>query len=321
MNHSRRVNRSRNRSRRVNQSRNRSRRNNHKVNKRKHKGGGEPWSQEGHYRNFVLAVKKSDIGVIKQELIPGLETWLHQWTGENFKSIKNFTGDLVNQLDEHGNTLLHIIIESIIVGGFSPHSRSPPSPAEARAAAREAAAARAAAAAAEKEKINIAKILIRAGANLEAIDNDGSTPLHSASKANSTLLIAKTLIDEGANLEAVDNDGNTPLHIAIENKRSKVAEFLIKAGANIDAIEGDGNTPLHLAIIFKEQDIANMLINRGANLEAENENGKTPLQLAQENSMINLLNTEMEVSPVFTQGSSSSGAGEGTDTEEKYGLE
>lgn len=65
---------------------------------------------------------------------------------------------------------------------------------------------------------------------------------------------AQAALDGGANLEAVDSLGNTPLLEAIGNTNAgiasrarrcaKVAGLLIKRGANINAANNLGNTPL-----------------------------------------------------------------------------
>ena len=52
------------------------------------------------------------------------------------------------------------------------------------------------------EKIDIVKYLLEKGANTEAIDYEGKTPLHIARNIDT----AKYLVEKGADLEAKDND-------------------------------------------------------------------------------------------------------------------
>jgi hypothetical protein len=57
----------------------------------------------------------------------------------------------------------------------------------------------------------------------------------------------RRLIEEGANVDAVDEKGNTPLMHAIYNERLRVVKALIDAGANIKHTNDDGMTPEKLA--------------------------------------------------------------------------
>ena len=59
------------------------------------------------------------------------------------------------------------------------------------------------------------------------------TPLHLAAETNS-IDIARLLIDSGADIEAKDNDGLTPMHWAAETNSLDVVRLLIDRGANND---------------------------------------------------------------------------------------
>ena len=51
--------------------------------------------------------------------------------------------------------------------------------------------------------------------------------------------VAKMLLDAGANVNAVINNGNTPLHYASRNGHDKVAKMLLDAGANVNAVDSN----------------------------------------------------------------------------------
>ena len=98
------------------------------------------------------------------------------------------------------------------------------------------------------------------GANLEARDGWGKTPLHHAAEFSGTGPEVRALLAAGANIEARDEDGNTPLHLAAEyqffpeatnQERNSIAEEAIEAllegGANPNARNAAGRTPWDLA--------------------------------------------------------------------------
>ena len=77
--------------------------------------------------------------------------------------------------------------------------------------------------------------------NCKDQENDQKSPLHNAS-ANGNLKIVKALILLGAQVEAKDNFGKTPLHVA---SYADVAKCLIQNGAKMEAKDEDEQTPLH----------------------------------------------------------------------------
>lgn len=53
------------------------------------------------------------------------------------------------------------------------------------------------------------------------------------------------LIKNGANISLVENDGNTPLHFAARSGFNQIVLMLIESGADIDAINNKSRTALH----------------------------------------------------------------------------
>ena len=102
-------------------------------------------------------------------------------------------------------------------------------------------------------------------ANVEEPDLDG-WDLHRAAREN-RVDIARALIDRGAEVDARNENGWTPLHWAAWDNSLEVARLLLDRGAEIDARNELGNTPLYWATWGNSLDVARLLIERGANTD------------------------------------------------------
>ena len=127
--------------------------------------------------------------------------------------------------------------------------------------------------------VEIVELLIENGADVNAKDRIGSTPLHHAE----TMQIAKLLIAKGGDVNAKDKDGDTPLHHAASDK--EITKVLIENGADVNAKNEEGLTALHEASFsFADVDVAveivELLIAKGADVNAQDDDGSTPLDAA-----------------------------------------
>ena len=129
---------------------------------------------------------------------------------------------------------------------------------------------------------NIIKInkLIKEGADVNAIDTYGRTPLYLAATCEFNADVIKALINAGANVNATNNAGQTPLLVAARNRSLDVIKALIDAGADVNATDNAGKTPLHYAACCNNADVIKILINAGADVNAKNNAGQIPLHIA-----------------------------------------
>jgi hypothetical protein len=87
--------------------------------------------------------------------------------------------------------------------------------------------------------------LVEHGADLQAPDTHGYTPLHT--RARYWKSSVASLIALGADVHAMHRSG-TPLHVAAESFRAKNAELLIAAGADVNRKDERGYLPLELCL-------------------------------------------------------------------------
>ncbi len=131
-----------------------------------------------------------------------------------------------------------------------------------------------------KRTLDEIKKLLAQGADVNARDTMGVSPLHFAA-ARGDKEIAEHLISKGANVNAVDNIWkNTPLHTAARFGRSNIIEVLVSKGADLNAKYISGHTPLHVAAIEGNSEALKTLIIKGANINSQDKAGKTPLDWA-----------------------------------------
>lgn len=72
----------------------------------------------------------------------------------------------------------------------------------------------------------------------------------------------RELLKEGADQDATDEEGRTPLHFAAGYGELECVKALLDAGANIDALDNNQNTPLHYAAGYGQPESVKFLTER-----------------------------------------------------------
>ena len=148
----------------------------------------------------------------------------------------------------------------------------------------------------------IARALIEAGADIEAVCTLGERPLHLAATYGWTAVL-ETLLAAGAHTDAptaeVPNavwrmaspesatrvSRQTALMVAAREGAVDAVKMLLEAGAHLDARDSAGATPLHVAARpwWRENpSVVALLLAAGASRHARDAQGRTPRELAQE---------------------------------------
>ncbi len=102
------------------------------------------------------------------------------------------------------------------------------------------------------------------------------------------------MIERGANVNAADIQGNTPLHQAAGLDDGEMIETLLKHGAAINARNEPRATPLYHAVYVKAANAVRVLLKHGADASINGPNGLTPLELAEvleQRELVRLLTT------------------------------
>ncbi|KAK9874493.1 hypothetical protein WA026_002844 [Henosepilachna vigintioctopunctata] len=116
-------------------------------------------------------------------------------------------------------------------------------------------------------------------ADINAINEKGATPVHSAVNANCGLLV-DVLLKEGADINIKDNTdiyGNTAFHLVnigkSTGKMKKFVRLLMEYDADINAINEEGPTPVHTAVNANCGLLVDVLLKEGADINIKGNMG------------------------------------------------
>ena len=133
--------------------------------------------------------------------------------------------------------------------------------------------------AAARGYLEVVRLLLEAGADVNAEDQDGSTALMIAAH-NRHLEVVRVLLEAGADKNAARQDGATALFAAAFSGQLEVVRMLIEAAADKNAATAEGGTALMTAAFHGHFEVAQLLLDAGADKNAAMQDGSTALMFA-----------------------------------------
>jgi ankyrin repeat protein len=112
--------------------------------------------------------------------------------------------------------------------------------------------------------LEVVRVFLEGGANVERANAYRSTALHAAAESGH-LDVCRLLLDWGAKVDPLDMWQNTPLHSAAFGGHLSVVKLLVDRGADV-RVKNDGvGTASDVAQIWGKKDVADWLdkVNRG----------------------------------------------------------
>jgi len=145
----------------------------------------------------------------------------------------------------------------------------------------------------------VVQFLLDRGANVNARDHSGRTPLLASLENSATEYkviggddaMARLLISHGANVNAQDRQGWSALMKVTAEwaDQPELMAFLVARGAEVNARMRDGQTALMLAVHIDKADRVRFLLDHGAEVNQQDASGRTALMIAASDAIVQLL--------------------------------
>ncbi|CAB0042711.1 unnamed protein product [Trichogramma brassicae] len=140
----------------------------------------------------------------------------------------------------------------------------------------------------------LAKLLLRNGADPNSVNEEGSTPLHVICEGKCDDELAELFfkinddIQQKVHVDARDKKGNAALHYVLTGKQIKLFELLMRRGADPNLTNAEGSTALHVLCKY-DHDVVDLMVllfkisrekHQPVQIDAQDKFGRTPLQWA-----------------------------------------
>ena len=133
--------------------------------------------------------------------------------------------------------------------------------------------------------------LLALGADIDAAQRQGRTPIMAAAYSGSVAAL-QILISQGANIDAMDEEGYTALFCALQRNHADAALLLLQNRLRLNTTFTDHReSALHLAISKGYYDVVEKLLEKDADIEICDSDGDTALQWAVRKGNVGIVET------------------------------
>jgi len=130
------------------------------------------------------------------------------------------------------------------------------------------------------QKIRCIELLLEHGADVDTIDNAGNNPILNLVQAGNFPCVS-LLVKHGAGVNMADDHGRTPLFYAVNGEDFQTVELLLQSGsANPNQKDNDGFVPLHEAVCQESYRCVKILLDNGADVNLPDARGNSPLHFS-----------------------------------------
>ncbi|KAI8626185.1 ankyrin repeat-containing domain protein [Xylariaceae sp. FL1651] len=136
-------------------------------------------------------------------------------------------------------------------------------------------------AAAMAQHINVVEVLLEKGANIEAANSDGYTPLSTAVLMGNRPMV-EFLLQRKVKMRPCSIRNYSPLCTAANTGFEGIVDLLVEYGADLNHLSDGRNTPIIWAARQRHSMVVRMLIEMGADIDIRNDDGRTALSYAKE---------------------------------------
>jgi len=134
-----------------------------------------------------------------------------------------------------------------------------------------------------KDRLDLAQLLLAAGADVNLAAVNGITPLMTAAYAGHVEMVG-TLLDKGAAIGATDRLKKNAMTYAAGEGHTAVVKLLLVRGVDPNAVYEHGLTALMWAAGYGRVDTMRTLLDAGARADPKDDRGKTAIDIARENN-------------------------------------
>jgi ankyrin repeat protein/L-ascorbate metabolism protein UlaG (beta-lactamase superfamily) len=127
--------------------------------------------------------------------------------------------------------------------------------------------------------VEIARLLLDAGAEIDCGDRDESTPLHDAALLRQRDML-DFLISRGADVNRRDRNGAYALSFALSGGDSLTVQHILAAGSDLNFVSPNGTRLMHFAASRGRWEMVERLLARGDDINQADYAGNTPLHWA-----------------------------------------